>query len=90
MNAVIEQRLLTKLKALSPPQVAQVEDFVEFLATKSARQAALGRLLAVAPALEAAGAESMSEEELVAEIKAARQARNVRSGQDTPLDAARS
>lgn len=80
MNAVIEQRLLTKLKALSPPQVAQVEDFVEFLATKSERQAALGRLLAVAPALEAAGAEPVSEDELTAEIKAVRQARNARPG----------
>lgn len=89
MNAVIEQRLLSKLKTLSPPQVAQVEDFVEFLATKSERQAALGRLLAVAPALEAAGAEPVSEDELAAEIKAARQARNIHVGQDTPLDATR-
>ncbi len=45
MNAVIEQRLLLKIKTLSPPQVAQVEDFVEFLAAKSQRQAALGQLL---------------------------------------------
>lgn len=80
MNAVIEQRLLTKIKALSPPQVAQVEDFVEFLATKSERQAALSRLLALAPALEAAGADPVSEDELAAEIKAARQARNARPG----------
>lgn len=80
MNAVIEQRLLSKLKTLSPSHLEQVEDFVEFLAPKSERRAAFGRLLAVAPALEAAGAESVSEEELAAEIKAARQARNVRSG----------
>ena len=68
MNAVIEQRLLSKIKTLSPPQVAQVEDFVEFLAAKSQRQAALGQLLAIAPALEAAGAEPMSEEAVAAEI----------------------
>ncbi len=80
MNAVIEQRLLNKLKTLSPPQVAQVEDFIEFLAMKSERQTAFDRLLAIAPALEAAGAEPVSEDELAAEIKAARQARNVRSG----------
>ena len=89
MNAVIEQRLLLKIKTLSPPQVAQVEDFVEFLAMKSERQTAFGRLLAVAPALEAAGAEPVSEDELAAEIKAARQARNIHFGQDTPLDATR-
>ena len=89
MNAVIEQRLLAKLKTLSPPQVAQVEDFVEFLAMKSGRQAAFGRLLAIAPALEVAGAEPVSENELVAEIKAARQARNARSGEDAPLHAGR-
>ncbi|MCB1823548.1 MAG: hypothetical protein KDJ54_02780 [Candidatus Competibacteraceae bacterium] len=87
MNAVIEQRLLSKIKTLSPPQVAQVEDFVEFLAAKWERQAAFGRLLAIAPALEAAGAEPVSEDELAAEIKAARQARKARSVQESPLDA---
>lgn len=89
MNEVIEQRLLAKLKTLSPPQVAQVEDFVEFLAMKAERQAAFGRLLVIAPALEVAGAEPVSENELVAEIKAARQARNARSGEDAPLHAGR-
>ena len=89
MNAVIEQRLLAKLKTLSPPQVAQVEDFVEFLAAKSRRRAAFDQLLAIAPALEAAGAEPLSEEEVAAEIKAARQARNARSGEDAPLHAGR-
>ena len=60
MNAVIEQRLLAKLKTLSPPQIAQVEDFVEFLAAKSRRRAAFDQLLAIAPALEAAGAEPLN------------------------------
>ena len=90
MHAVVEQRLLAKLKTLSPPQVAQVEDFVEFLALKSERQAAFDRLLAVAPAVEAAGAEPLSEEAMAAEIKAARQARNVRFRQEPSLDATRS
>ncbi|MBK8964235.1 MAG: hypothetical protein IPM75_14490 [Candidatus Competibacteraceae bacterium] len=75
MNAVIEQRLLLKIKTLSPPQVAQVEDFVEFLAAKSQRQAALGQLLAIAPALEAAGAEPMSEEAVAAGSKRCDRAR---------------
>ncbi len=90
MNAVIEQRLLLKIKTLSPPQVAQVEDFVEFLAAKSQRQAALGQLLAIAPALEAAGAEPLSEAAVAAEINAARQARRARATQESPVDAARS
>lgn len=90
MNAAIEQRLLSKIKTLSPPQVAQVEDFVEFLAAKSERQAALGRLLAIAPALEAAGAEPVSEEDIAAEVKAARRARKARSDQESAADAARS
>lgn len=90
MNAVIEQRLLLKIKTLSPPQVAQVEDFVEFLAAKSQRQAALGQLLAIAPALEAAGAEPMNEEAVAAEIKAVRQARKASVIQESPVDAARS
>ena len=56
MNAVAEQSLLSKLRVLSPQQVAEVEDFVEFLAAKSRKRQALDRLLAVAPAIEAANA----------------------------------
>jgi len=39
MNAIAEQALISKIKTLSPQQVAEVEDFVEFLATKAARRA---------------------------------------------------
>ncbi len=52
--------------------MAEVEDFVEFLAAKSKKRAALDRLLAITPALEAAGAEPISEDEIDAEVKAAR------------------
>lgn len=90
MNAVIVQRLLAKLKTLSPPQVAQVGDFVEFLAAKSRRRAAFDQLLAIAPALEAAGAEPLSEEAVATEINAARQARKARAVQESPVDATRS
>ena len=38
MNAIVEQGLISKIKALSPQQVAEVEDFVEFLAAKSGRR----------------------------------------------------
>jgi hypothetical protein len=82
MNATVEQVLLSKLKRLSPQQVAEVEDFVEFIAAKSTRRAALDRLLAIAPALEAAGVEPMTEEDIAAEVKATRAERRAR--QDTP------
>jgi hypothetical protein len=84
MNAVIEQALLAKLQRLSPQQVAEVEDFVEFIAAKSTRRAALDRLLAIAPALEAAGVEPMTEDDIASEVKAARAERRAR--RDTPSD----
>lgn len=78
IKATVEQNLMSKIRTLSPQQVAEVEDFVEFLATKARKRNALDRLLAVAPALEAAGAASMSEEEIAAEIDAARAERRAR------------
>jgi Protein of unknown function (DUF2281) len=78
MNATVEQALLSKIRSLSPQQVAEVEDFVEFLSTKSKKNAALDRLLAIAPALEAAGQAPMSEDEIAAEIAAARAQRRAR------------
>jgi hypothetical protein len=71
MTTATEQSVLSKLGALSPQQLAEVEDFIEFLARKRARSEAFDRFLAVAPALEAAGL-TMSESEVAAEIAAAR------------------
>jgi hypothetical protein len=73
-----EQHLISKIRTLSPQQVAAVEDFVEFLAAKSRKQAALDRLLAVAPALEAENAPVPDEAEIAAEIAAARAGRRAR------------
>ena len=70
MNATVEQALMSKIRTLSPQQLAEVDDFVEFLAARSKKSAALDRLLAIAPALEAAGIEPMSEDEIAAEVKA--------------------
>ncbi len=78
MNATTEQRLILKIRTLSPQQVAEVEDFVEFLARKARKRTALERLLALAPALEAAGSTPMSEEEIAAEVEAARKERRAR------------
>jgi hypothetical protein len=70
--------LIETLKSLPAQQRAEVEDFVEFLAAKAKKRAAWDRLLAIAPALEVAGIEPMSEEEVAAEIKAARAERRAR------------
>lgn len=78
MNATVEQALMSKIRTLSPQQLAEVDDFVEFLAARSKKSAALDRLLAIAPALEAAGALPMSEDEIAAEIKASRAERRAR------------
>jgi len=41
MNATAEQSLIAKIQTLSPEQVAEAEDFVEFLSAKMRRRAAL-------------------------------------------------
>lgn len=78
MSAQADSLLLEKLKSLPPERRAEVEDFIDFLTAKASKQAALDRLLAIAPALEAAGVPSLSEEEVDAEIKAARAERRAR------------
>ena len=70
MNATVEKSLISKIKALSPQQVAEVEDLVEFLSAKSKKRAAIDRLLAIVPSLEAAGVAPISEDEIAAEVKA--------------------
>jgi hypothetical protein len=72
MNATTEQMLVSKIRALSTQQVAEVEDFVDFLMSKARKRLALERLLAMAPALEAAGVEPINEEDIATEVKAAR------------------
>ena len=76
--SAIERKLIEKLERLSPQKLAEVEDFVDFIARKETRASALDRLLAVAPALEAAGTTPMSEAEVDAEVKAARAERRQR------------
>ena len=78
MNMTVEQNLIAMIRTLSPHQVAEVEDFVEFLAAKSKKRAAIDRLLAIAPALEAAGVEPITEDEIADEVRAARAERRAR------------
>ena len=67
-----EAKLLEKLRQLPVEKLIEVEDFVDFLANKARRQSAFDRLLAIAPALEAAGVAPMSDEEVVALVKEVR------------------
>jgi hypothetical protein len=72
------QALIEKIAALSPESRAEVENFVDFIASKARRLQALDRLLAIAPALEAAGAPPLSESDIVSELDAVRRSRRIR------------
>jgi hypothetical protein len=72
------QALLEKIQALPVERIAEVEDFIDFISAKTRRLAALDRLLAIAPALEAAGVPPMSEDEIQAEVDAVRAVRRQR------------
>jgi len=74
------QALMEKIQALPPERLAEVEDFVDFIGSKARRLAAFDRLLAIAPALEAAGVPLMTEDEIQAEIDAVRAGRRQRQG----------
>lgn len=66
------QALLDKIMALPEDRRAEIADFVDAVADEKRRDEALARLLAVAPALEAARIARPSEDEILAEVKAVR------------------
>lgn len=68
----VKKLLLEKLQQLSPERLAEVEDFVDFLANRDRRRRAFDDLLKTAPAIEAAGYPPLSEQEIAEEIAAAR------------------
>jgi hypothetical protein len=77
VNQPAENALIEKIKRLPPEQLAQVEDFVEFLATKEQRRLA-GEALR---AMWAAPAEELTpemEQEIVEEVRAVRAERRVK------------
>ncbi|MFM9971209.1 MAG: DUF2281 domain-containing protein [Burkholderiales bacterium] len=73
--AAIEPALIEKLQQLPPQRLAEVRDFVEFLAAREARAEAGERLGQTLAKLDALGLPSLSDEEIEAEILAARQDR---------------
>ncbi len=82
MNTRDPQALLEKLKSLPPERMAEVEDFVDFLRTREneARDTAADRLGEAMAKLAALDFPPMSEDEVQAEIDAARRERRERRG----------
>lgn len=76
----IEAQLIERLKKLPAARVAEVADFVEFLASREERAAAAQRLTEGLARLDALQLPPISEDEVEAEIQAARQARRAKSG----------
>lgn len=74
----IEPALIEKLQKLPPQRLAEVKDFVEFLAAREERAAAGARLGESLARLDALGLSPLSDQEIEAEIQAARQNRAAR------------
>ncbi|OGS97440.1 MAG: hypothetical protein A3H31_00280 [Gallionellales bacterium RIFCSPLOWO2_02_FULL_57_47] len=74
MNA-IAPTLIQKLQELPPQRLAEVEDFVEFLAVREMRSAAGARLGEALSKLDALNLPPLSDDEINAEIQATRQER---------------
>jgi hypothetical protein len=74
MNA-IAPTLIQKLQELPPQRLAEVEDFVEFLAVREMRSAAGARLGESLSKLDALNLPPLSDDEINAEIQAVRQER---------------
>lgn len=70
-----ETRLLERLKQLPEARVAEVIDFVEFLAAREERAAASARLGDAFQKLDTLNLPPMSEDEVEEEIQAARKSR---------------
>ncbi len=80
MTTAAEQQVLERLKQLPPERVAQVVDFVEFLALREERAAAAGRLAGALHRLDALALPQISEDEIEHEVQSSRKDRRERSG----------
>lgn len=71
-NSPHDRSLIAKIQALSPEQIAEVEDFAEFLSAKMGRRAALDRLPTIASALEIK-AKALSDNQAAEQLNLAKQ-----------------
>ncbi len=76
--SAIAPALLQKIESLPQQRVAEVEDFVEFLMARENRNAAGARLGDALAKLDAMNQPPLSDEEIAAEIAAARRERSPR------------
>lgn len=67
------QALIEKIRQLPPQRLAEVEDFVDFLRTREERAAASTRLGESLARLDALNLPPFSDDEIAAEIQAARE-----------------
>lgn len=74
----IEAQLIERLKQLPPSRVAEVLDFVEFLSQREERAGAAQRLTEGLAQLDVLNLPEISEDEVEAEIQAARGDRHTR------------
>lgn len=72
----LETQLMQRLKVLPPERVAEVVDFVEFLALRVQRAAAAERLSNAMTRLDALNLPALSQDEVEDEVQAARRARH--------------
>lgn len=77
----IESQLIERLKKLPPNRVAEVVDFVEFLAAREERAAAAQRLSDGLARLDALNLPPVSEDEVEEEVQAARRERRAATSQ---------
>jgi hypothetical protein len=76
----VEAQLIERLKKLPPERVAEVADFVEFLASREERTAAAQRLTEGLARLDALKLPPVSDDEVEVEVQAARRDRRARQG----------
>ena len=76
----VEAQLIERLKKLPPSRVAEVVDFVEFLALREERAAAAQRLTDGLARLDALKLPAIAEDEVEDEIQAARRERRAGQG----------
>ena len=75
-----ESQLIERLKKLPPSRVAEVVDFVEFLASREERAAAAQRLTEGLARLDALNLPPISQDKVEEEVQAARRDRRAQQG----------
>lgn len=78
--STIAPTLIQKLQQLPQQRLAEVEDFVEFLAARESRSAAGERLGVSLAKLDKLNLPALSDEEIDAEIQSARKERTMQRG----------